>query len=148
MGKTVQKIILGYDPVISNLLPALKEVSAIFGYVSKNNAEKMADYFSVPLSKIYETASFYDILKIKSEPTLIIKVCSGANCAIKKSFNIIKAVENYFKIKSGDNFNPKVRLEIISCLGRCGEGPIVVINERVYERVTESSIYGILEEWV
>lgn len=147
MGKTVQKIILGYDPVVSNLLPALKEVDSVFGYISKNNAEKIADYFSVPLSKIYETASFYDLLKTKNGPAVLIKICSGTNCAVEKSFRIIEATERYFKIRSGDDFNPKVKLEIISCLGRCGEGPIVIINGKVYEKVTESSIYGILGEW-
>lgn len=148
MGKTVGKILLEYDPVSSNLLPALREISADFGYISKKNAQKVADYFSLPLSQVFETASFYDLIRTKNDPVLIIKVCSGANCAVESSFRIIKEIENCFKIKAGDEFNPKVKLEIISCLGRCGDGPIVIVNDKVYEKVTASSVHTILSEWL
>lgn len=145
MKQTIEKILLGFDPEISNLLPALEEISATFGYVAKGDAQKTADYFSVPLSKVYETASFYDLIDTKKQPSLLIQVCSGTNCTVNDGFGIIKEIENYFKIKVGDEFNPKVRLETISCLGHCGEGPVVVINGRVFTQVTKSSIYGIIE---
>lgn len=145
---TTEKILLEYDPEIRNLLPALNKISAAFGYVSENDAKKAADYFDVPVSKVYETATFYDQIKVEKSPDLVIKVCSGTNCAMNKSFEIIREIENFFHIKAGDENNPKIRLEIISCLGQCGEGPIVVVNDKVYERVSVSSAHRILEEWV
>jgi len=145
---TIEKILLNYDPEIKNLLPALREISADFGYVSEENARKAAGYLRVPLAKIFETASFYDLISTKKEPFLVIKVCSGTNCAVSNSFSIIKEIENYFKIKAGDDYNPKVKLEMISCLGRCGEGPVVIINGKIYTQVNTSSIHRILEEWV
>jgi NADH-quinone oxidoreductase subunit E len=144
---TVEKILLDHDPVLENILPALKNISASFGYVSKHNAEKTAQYFNVPLSKVFETASFYDQVNVERQPDLVIKVCSGTNCAVAKSFGIIKEIEDYFGIKADHDSDARVRLEIISCLGQCGEGPIVIINDHVYQNVTSSGVYGILEEW-
>ena len=43
--ETSGKILLEFDPEKRNLLPALKKISAAFGYVSENNAQKIADYF-------------------------------------------------------------------------------------------------------
>lgn len=148
MNNTVEKILLEFDPALVNLLPALKKISAAFGYVSEDDAEKIAEYFSLPLSKIYETASFYDYIYVKKQPGLIIKVCSGANCAQNSSFEVVREIENYLKIKAGDEFNPKIKLEMISCLGKCGEGPIVVVNGEVFTNVTVSSVHGVLERWV
>jgi len=148
MNKTIEKILLEFDPENINLLPALKKISAAFGHISEKDMQKVADYFEVPFSKAYETASFYDQIQIKKQPNLVIKVCSGANCAINDSFTVIKEIENYFKIKAGDEFNQKVKLETISCLGQCGEGPIMVINNKVYNNVTQSSVHGILEKWL
>ena len=145
---TVEKILLEFDPQKDSLLPALKKISAGFGYVSEKEAEKVADYFSVPLSQVYETASFYDEIKVKKQPSLVIQVCSSTNCAVSKSFAIVKEIESYFRIKTGDDSNPQVKLELISCLGRCGEGPIVIINDKIYTGVTKSSVMGILEEWI
>ncbi|MEI6587436.1 MAG: NAD(P)H-dependent oxidoreductase subunit E [Candidatus Moraniibacteriota bacterium] len=144
---TVEKILVSYDPEVQNLLPVLKKISAVFGFIASNDAEIVAEYFGLSLAKICEVASFYDLIKTKKPANLEIKVCSSGDCVLGSSAEIIQEIENYFRIKAGDEFNPKVRLEKISCLGRCGEGPVVVINGKVYEKVTESSIHKILTEW-
>lgn len=145
---TTEKILLEFDPQTNNLLPVLEKISAAFGYVAEQDAKKVAEYFSIPLSKVYETASFYDLIKTEKQPPLVIQICSSTNCAINNGFEILKEIEDYFKIKSGDDFNPEIKLETISCLGHCGEGPVVVINNKVFTRVTKSSIYGIIENCI
>ena len=136
--KTIQKIILEFEPEMENLLPALKKISAVFGYVGEKEANALADYFGVPESKVFETASFYDEIKTEKQPEILIQVCSSANCAVNDSFSIIKEIENSFKIK----------VQEISCLGRCADGPIMVVNGKIYEKVTKSSVHGILEEYL
>lgn len=145
---TTEKILLNYEPIVSNLLPALKEASAVFGYVSRKDAQKIADYFSVSLSKVFETASFYDLVNVERQPNMVVKVCSGTHCAVKDSLKLIAEIENRLHIKAGDGNNPKIKLEIISCIGRCGEGPIVIVNDKVYEKVTVNMVGGILEEYL
>lgn len=144
---TTEKILLEFDPEPKNLLPALKKISAAFGYVSEPDAGKTADYFRIPLAKVYETASFYDQIKVARQPGLIIQICSSPNCALNDSFKVIEAIENYFHIKAGDQFSPEIKLEIISCLNQCGEGPVMLVNGKVYTNVTTASLYKILEEW-
>jgi len=146
--KTTEKILLNYDPEKENLLPVLKEISSFFGFISEKNAQKIADYFSLSLSQIFETASFYDFLKVKNSPQIFIKICSGTVCATVGTRKIIKEIENKLKIKIGDDFNPRIKLETASCLGHCGEGPIVIVNGQVYKKVTVSSIHEILEKYV
>jgi NADH-quinone oxidoreductase subunit E len=147
-GVSIEKILLESNSEVKNLFPALKKISAVFGYVSEVDAQKTADYFSVPLSQVYETASFYNLIKIEKSPTLVIQICSSANCAVNNAFKIIREIENALKIKAGDKFNPRIRLETISCLGRCQEGPIMVVNDKIYENITVSSVHNILKEWL
>jgi NADH-quinone oxidoreductase subunit E len=144
---TTEKILLDYDPVKKNLLPALKKISAVFEYISKKDAQKIADYFSTPLSKVYQTASFYDLIQTEKMPRVRIKVCSSVNCVLGESLKIIKEIENVLHIKKGDKNNSDINLESASCFGRCDEGPVVEINDKVYTKVTVSSVHGILEEW-
>ena len=145
---TPEKILLGYDPLLQNLLPALKAISAAFGYVSEIDAQKSADYFEIPLSKVYETATFYDLINTIKQPSLTIKVCFSTNCALSGSSAIIKEIEKHFHIKAEDENNPRIKLEIVSCMGMCGEGPIVVVNEKIYKQVTTDAVHGILTEWM
>ena len=144
---TVEKILLDFHPEAENLLFALRKISASFGFVSEKDAKKVAQYFELPLSRVYAVASFFDLIETEKPATLTIRVCSGGNCTVKDSTQIRREIENYFRIKAGDEFNPNVRLKIISCLGLCGKGPIVTVNGKIYERVTRSSIHKILAEW-
>jgi NADH-quinone oxidoreductase subunit E len=148
MHQTIEKILLEYEPNSQNLLTVLKKISAIFGYINMEEAQKVADYFSLPLSQVFETASFYDAIKVKKSAEVVIKVCSGTNCVLQDSLSVIKEIENYLKIKAEDDFNPKIKLEKVSCFGRCGEGPIMMVNDKVYTGVTRNKIYEILAEWL
>jgi len=146
--KTIQSIVLEFEPKSENILPALKKISAVFGYVSEKDAKIVADYFSVSESKIFETASFYDEIKTEKQPDILIQICNSANCTVNNSFEIISEVENLLKIKAGSSASLKFKLEEISCLGRCADGPVMVVNGKIYERVTESSVHGILGEYI
>jgi len=145
MYKTVEKILLEFDPEKSNLLPALRKTSASFGHVDEKDSQKIADYFKVNLTKVYETASFYDLLKTKKGAALLVQICSGGNCAVNNSFKLIQSVERFLGVKAGDEFNPKKRIEIISCLGRCGDGPIMIVNGKFFEKVIPSKIEEIFK---
>ena len=135
---TVQKNLLEFESRAENLLPALKKISAVFGYVSEKDINIIAEYFYLSPAKVFETASFYNQINTKQPPQILIQVCSSANCAVNNSFEIIKEIENSFKVK----------VEEISCLGRCSEGPVMIINGKVYERVSKSSVHEILKEWL
>jgi len=144
---SVEKILLEFDPKAENLLRALRKISEAFCYISEKEARKVASYFNLTLTQVFETASFYDLINVKKQPPLVIKVCSGANCTIDGSQKIIREIENFFHIKEGDEFNPNVKLEVISCLGRCGEGPIMIVNGNVYTKMTTSGVDDILKSY-
>jgi len=145
---TTEKILLEFDAQSKNLLPALRKIDANFGYIGEDDAQKAADYFSVPLSQVFETASFYDLIKTKKQPSLVIQVCSGANCAVKSAYKVIREIENQLHVKAGDEFNPKVKLEIISCLGQCGSGPVIIVNGNVFTQVTPNNVDDILRNYL
>jgi NADH:ubiquinone oxidoreductase subunit E len=148
MTKTVEKILLDYEPNSENILAVLKSINKIFGFISKKDAQKTATYFGLPASKIYETASFYDLIETKRQPSLYIKLCSSIHCSVNQSELVKKAIENYFKIKAGDEFHPKVKIKIISCVGECGKGPIMFVNDRMYSMVKVGDIYEIFSHYV
>lgn len=145
---TLEKILLDFDPEAKNLLPVLERVNAAFGYVSRANIKQLAEYFNLPESRIYETASFYDLIKTEKPANLVVQVCSGTHCTVSGAPQIVRELSERLGVKAGDENNPRVKLEIISCLGRCGNGPVVVINGKVYEKVKVNEVEEILEEWI
>ena len=47
---TVEKILVSYDPEVQNLLPVLKKISAVFGFIGSKDAEIVAEYFGLSLA--------------------------------------------------------------------------------------------------
>ena len=145
---TVEKILLEFKTEEKNILPALQKINKAFGKVGKKDARKVADYFSVPLSRIYETASFYDRINTENQPPVVIQVCFSTHCALSGSGEIIAEIERQLGIKVGDENSSHFKLEKISCIGRCGEGPVVLVNGKIYERANVGKVKEILKEYL
>ncbi len=144
---TIEKILLNFSPRRKNLLPALKQVNEHFGVVSEEAIKQMAHFFGLTKVEVFSVASFYDQIRTEQPAELIIQVCDGANCTLKKSNEVIKQIELFFKQKVGDNFNPKVKIERIGCLAQCPFGPNVVINGIVYEKVFPDKVTELLRSY-
>ena len=145
---TIQKILLQYTPERENLLRAVKEINRVFGCFDAEAAEQVAKYFSINSAAVYSAASFYD--EIRKEPFngVLIQVCDGINCMHRSGGAIVENIERLFGIKAGDINNSKVRLERISCIGRCLQGPIVIVNGTIFENVNPSSVDDILRSYM
>ena len=132
---TVQKILLGLEPRRENLLKSLKEINRVFGFVSLGAMEKIGEYFGISLSAVFSAASFYDEINVKPPKAVVIEICDSPNCQLDEASRIVAAIENFFRQRAGDEFNPKLEIRKVSCLGRCGQGPIMVVNGTVYDKV-------------
>ncbi|PIU79339.1 MAG: hypothetical protein COZ28_01650 [Candidatus Moranbacteria bacterium CG_4_10_14_3_um_filter_44_15] len=141
---SLQKILLQFEPKPENLLPALKEIQKENKYINRENCLKVAKYFSLPLAQVYSFASFFDEIKLKKSGKKIIKVCSGGPCMMKNSTEIVRQIELLLKIEAENDAHPKYKLEYISCRGLCDRGPIVMVDEQVFEKVRPEMVDDII----
>lgn len=141
---SLQKILLQHKPKQENLLRALEEIQKENKYISRENCLKVAKYFSLPLAQVYSFASFFDEIKLKKSGKKIIKVCSGGPCTMENSTEIVRQIELLLKIEAENDAHPKYKLEYISCWGLCDRGPIVMVDEQVFEKVRPEMVDDII----
>lgn len=140
----INKILLELEPRPENLLRALKKIQKENKYIGKVECEQVAKYFSLPLARVYSLASFFDELKTNKQRKKVIKVCSGNACFMEKAFQIIRQIEMLLKIEVNNDAHPKYKLELMSCRGLCDRGPIVMIDEQVFEKVKPETVDDII----
>ena len=145
---SIQKNLLKFEPKPENLLGALKEIEKENGYIGKNECEEAARYFSLPLARVYSTASFFDQLKTKKELKKIIRICSGGPCLGEKSMEVARQIEMLLKIELENDAHPKYKLESMSCAGLCDRGPIVMIDNQIFEKVKPETVDDILANYL
>ncbi|MFA5871432.1 MAG: NAD(P)H-dependent oxidoreductase subunit E [Parcubacteria group bacterium] len=145
---SIQKILIQYEPVPENVLRAVKDVNRHNGYLSENDCEEIAKYFSWPLARIYSLASFFDEIRIKKDRKIIIKVCSGGPCLMEKSQAVTRQIEMLLKLEAENDGSPKYKLELMSCKGLCDRGPIVMIGDQIFEKVNPENIDDIIKDYL
>jgi NADH:ubiquinone oxidoreductase subunit E len=68
-------------------------------------------------------------------------ICLGSSCFARGNKATLKAIDKYIK---ENNLLDKVFFHGGHCFGKCAEGPVVMIDDTVFTRVTEQSITDIL----
>ena len=119
------------------------------GYIPENEIVKVAKEFDVPRAKIYGTIRFYSMFYTEPTGKYIIRVCDSLSCYLNESTNIVKTIKDYLNIDHGETTEDKTyTLEVVECLGYCGEGPVMMVNNQVYTHVNKSMVLDILKNCV
>ena len=69
-------------------------------------------------------------------------LCLGSSCFARGNKKIVTMIKEYIE---ENNLSAQVNFHGNHCFGYCERGPVVKINDRIHEEVTESSIKNILD---
>jgi len=131
----------------SSLIPLLQRTQLSFGYLPRDALEEIAQYLSVPVSSIYGVATFYSQFRFTPLGKYVIKICHGTACHVMGSSNIAQALEEDLGIKEGETTEDGlITLERVACLGCCSVAPAIMINDKVYGRMTHDKMRKIIRD--
>lgn len=133
---------------IETLVPILQDVNTAYRYLPAHILMYISFVRDVPLSQVYNIATFYNAFSLEPKGESIISVCLGTACHVKGAPKIIEALERELGIKAGKTTEDmKFSLEAVRCLGCCGLAPVMTIGEDVYGKVTQNKISKILAKY-
>lgn len=132
----------------SALIYVLKEAQGIFGYLPKEVQLYIAQKLNVSPAKVYGVVSFYSYFSTTPVGEHKINVCLGTACFVKGANAVLEEFEKQLGIKSGETTSDlKFTIECLRCVGACGLAPVVVVDGKVYSRVTPDDVESIIEEY-
>jgi len=132
-----------------NLIPILQEIQDETGYLSQEAIVRVGRYLNVPTSKIYGLATFYNQFRFEEKAKFQIKICNGTSCHVKSNILIIKEIEKKLGIKLGEVTRDKMfSLEETSCMGACGYGPVISINDKFFTQMTVVKTIHLLDSYL
>ena len=116
-----------------DLIPLLQEVQKEFGYIPEPAIIATSDKTGVPVSEVFGTLTFYAQFRLEPQGRTVIKVCRGTACHVRGGPRILRTLENYLGIRSGET-TPDLQfsLEEIGCFGSCSLAPVMVVNTCVF----------------
>lgn len=145
--RDIDKQFIESDQASVNILESMLKAQALEGYLSKPIMHILADKYQMTPSKVYETASFYSMIRTKPDGVVRVEVCRSAPCHVTGAKAVIAAVEDNLGIKAGEcSADGKYAFNYVECLGNCQAGPSLLINGTLHENLSPADVNSILKE--
>lgn len=144
----IKEICQKYAPRKDNLIQILHEIQDQDPqhYISPEAVDTVAEYLDIPVNHIYGVLTFYTMYSTKPRGKNIIRLCESPPCYIKGSENMLRKMKILLGINVGETTKDGLfTLEFTSCLGVCGNAPVMMINDDVYGDLTEEKVEEIIE---
>lgn len=130
-------------------LEKMHNVQDTYGYIPETEIDKIARDFNVPRAKVYGTIKFYSMFHTEPTGKYTVRICDSLSCHINSSHQLLEIIKTYLGLENGQTTKDKLfTLEVVECLGYCGEGPVMMVNEHIYTHVNESMALEILKKCV
>jgi NADH-quinone oxidoreductase subunit E len=137
MAAAVNKVLESFKGEKAELIPILQQVQQKLGYLPQEAMKSIARFVRLPESTVFGVATFYAQFKFVPVGRNIVKVCRGTGCYVKGAPRILEEMEKILGIKDGGTTKDmEYSLETVACFGSCALAPVVVVNDRVYGRMT------------
>ncbi len=128
-------------------LEMVHNIQETYGYIPEREINQLAEKFDQPRAKIYGAIKFYSMLYTEPTGKYVIRICDSLSCHLNDSHDLLLAVENFLGLENGETSPDQLfTLEVVECLGHCGEGPVMMVNDRMYTELSKGRALEILKE--
>jgi NADH-quinone oxidoreductase subunit E len=144
--KAVKTELSRYETKESAIIPSLYIAQRENkGWVSKDVIHHLSGVMDIPESKINEVFKFYTMFNQQPIGRYHVQVCTNISCALEGGRELAAHMCSELKVKFGDiTEDGRFTVNRAECLGSCGTAPMMQVNDKYYENLTNESAMNIL----
>jgi NADH:ubiquinone oxidoreductase subunit E len=146
--RQLDRLIECYGKKPGGLIPLLEKTQALLGYLPISVQSRIAEKTDVSPNKIYGVVSFYSFFTMQPRARHRIQVCMGTACYVKGSQKLADKITKDYHLKIGESTKDgRFTYEKARCFGACGQAPVIVVDGKVYGKVTVDGMDDILNQY-
>ena len=132
--------------VEGSLIAVLQKAQEIYGYLSTELMEYIAERTGIKPAKILGVATFYSQFKFSAVGKHLIMLCQGTACHVNGSSEIKESLISHLGIVEGETTKDGLfTLNSVACLGCCSLSPVMMIDGEAYGSLTSMKALQILD---
>lgn len=130
------------------LIEALHYAQGLFGYLPRDVQLHIARKLNIPGAEVFGVVSFYSFFTMEPPGKYTVSVCMGTACFVRGADKILSRFQRLLGIGADETTEDNLfTLKDVRCVGACGLAPVVMVDDKVYGRVTEEDVDKILAEY-
>ncbi len=144
---TVDNLIEKYGADESWLVMLLQDIQAEYNFLPRPALERVAAKLGVPLTRVYNVATFYGSFSLTERGRHILRVCDGTACHLRGTNAVRDEITRQLAIGEGETTpDGKFTLEVVACLGACALAPVITIDSEYHGGMTPERIREVLDQ--
>ena len=146
--KKVDEIIGRHKNKPGGLIPVLEEVQGVLGFLPIPIQEIIAEGLGLPKAQVFGVVTFYSFFTMVPRGKHTCRVCLGTACYVRGGKVIAETLRRALGINEGETTQDRLfSFESVRCLGACGLGPVVVVDDEVHGRMKPAKIGEMLSHY-
>lgn len=145
----VEEILQRFPQIKRNaLIPLLQAVQDEFGYISEEAISRIGLHLSLPTSKVYGLATFYNQFSFSPRGFYHVVLCNGTSCHMSGSGELLNEISKLLEIADGETTRDGLfSLEVQSCIGACGQSPVMAVNGEYHSGISVKEVREIINQY-
>ena len=125
----------GTEP--DNLLPVLHAIQDAVGFIPPEQVAEIAQAFNLSRAEVHGVISFYHHFRVTPPARHVVQICRAESCQSMGADELLAHAQKTLgcglhEIDPDGNFS----LEPVYCLGQCATSPAIMIDDKLYAKVT------------
>jgi NADH-quinone oxidoreductase E subunit len=146
--KKIEEIINKYRNKNGALIQVLNEIQKEIGFLPISAQKKVANGLDIPEKEVYGVTTFYSFFSLTPQGKTNIRACLGTACFVKGGKKIAERIEKELGIKPGETTEDRrYSLNVNRCLGACGIAPVIMINDKIHQKVKPDKVMNIIKTY-
>jgi len=144
----IDEILYKYRGEDGALIPVLQSAQEAYGYLPEEVLRRVSRGLKVPISKIYGVVTFYAQFYLSPRGRHVIKSCQGTACHVRGAKGVLESLTRELKVTPGGTTEDlQFSLETVACVGTCFLGPVIMIDEDYYGKLTPKRAADALKKY-
>jgi len=148
MSEKVVSIVGKYNNDRAQLVAILQDIQEEYNYLPKEALVRVSQLLGIPLSQVYNVATFFKAFSLKPRGKHLINVCLGTACHVRGAVRVLEKLERSLDIKSGETTPDFVfTLETVNCMGACALGPVIKVDGEYFGQMNVEKVDHVLMQF-
>jgi NADH-quinone oxidoreductase subunit E len=143
-----EEVLEQFENTRANLIPILQEIQATFFYLPEDVLRRVGRKLQVPMSDIYQVATFYRCFSLKPRGKHLVQVCLGTACHVRGSQRILERVETETGAgANGTSADMEFTVEPVRCLGCCALAPVMRVDRETVAHLSQGKVRSVVNKY-
>lgn len=140
------KVVPRYPQKRSAIMMILHFIQRQDGRIALDAQEWVAEQLGLTPMQVREVVTFYPYYREHSVGKRYIRVCRTLSCALGGSYKVCDQLCAAFDTKPNEvSPDGRVTIEFAECLASCGTAPVIMIDDDLYENVTDAKLQELVD---